>query len=277
MEIFVLSTHADAQGLYPCLLGGSGKKRVGDVLQIALPDNLSPVTAWVRKIAGDGTFALEFDHASLPALLECAGGVPIPPYIRKGQADERDRQDYQTLFAQQGEVGSVAAPTAGLHFTPSLLDKLAKKKIEIAPVTLHVGTGTFAPVKTSDIREHAMHTEHFSLTESCANSLAKAWSQGRPVFAVGTTSLRVLESIRPAILRGEEVWSGGRSTNIFLHPGKTISSIQGLITNFHLPESSLLMLVSALMGRQRTLDLYAQAVRERYRFFSYGDGMLLWP
>ena len=195
--------------------------------------------------------------------------IPIPPYIRNGESDELDRLNYQTIYAK--EVGSVAAPTAGLHFTKELLEKLEELKIKTGFVTLHVGLGTFKPVTVSSLLDHQMHSENFFFDEINNDFLIQARNEKKKIFAVGTTSLRVLESSFEKNLEPNKTFS----TNIFLHPGKEIKSVDGLITNFHLPESSLLMLVSTMIGREKALELYEMAIKERYRFFSYGDGMLI--
>jgi S-adenosylmethionine:tRNA ribosyltransferase-isomerase len=265
VEAFVLSL-IPREGLYQVLLKASGKRKVGETfifgeLQLALTELGEEGTFWVKPNVA---------HADLLTLLEREAGIPIPPYIREGRSDEQDKRDYQTVYAK--ESGSVAAPTAGLHFTDELLSELRAQGFKTAFVTLHVGLGTFKPVKTSDIREHQMHAETYMVDAENA-ALIKA-SKGN-IIAVGTTTLRVLESS----------WHEGdfdfpapgetRQTRIFLHPGKEVHSIQGLITNFHLPQSSLLMLVSTLLGRERTLALYQEAVNAGYRFFSYGDAMLI--
>ena len=218
----------------------------------------------------DGTFQVKFNHKfeSLEDYLEACALVPIPPYIREGVADERDREDYQTIYAK--EPGSVAAPTAGLHFTDEVFESLKRKEIQRCFVTLHVGPGTFAPVKSETITDHKMHSEQFKIDKDNLDKL----NTNRLRFAVGTTSLRVLESAWSS--EGYQIQPGQLlSTDIFLHPGKDVNSINGMITNFHLPGSSLLMLVSALIGREKTLELYQIAIEQKYRFYSYGDAMLI--
>lgn len=258
-ELFILSL-TPKEGSYEALIKTSRKKKIGDLY--LLPDGSKSV---IKEATSEGTFFLEFERP-LQSLLNEFGEVPIPPYIREGISDESDKINYQTIFAK--EIGSVAAPTAGLHFTPELFEKLNSSGITQSFVTLHVGIGTFLPVKSHRIIEHKMHYEQFALTSMCKNELTSSYAEGVPVIAVGTTSLRVLESTyRSDALTGK--------TNIFLYPGKKIESISGLITNFHLPRSTLLMLVSALIGREETLRIYEIAVKERYRFFSYGDAMLI--
>lgn len=214
-----------------------------------------------------------FWRGSLTARLEETGRLPLPPYIRREQGPD-DRTRYQTLYARPDKAGSVAAPTAGLHFTDALRARLADLGFPWLEVTLHVGYGTFSPVREQDIREHPMHREFVELPAETARAVNEARRQGRPVIAVGTTSARTLEGV--ALASGglpDEGWQGW--TDIFIYPGFRFQVLDGLITNFHLPKSSLLMLVSALAGRETVLDAYAHAVRKKYRFFSYGDAMLI--
>lgn len=194
------------------------------------------------------------------------GEMPIPPYIKK----KLDRQErYQTVYAKVN--GSSAAPTAGLHFTPELIEKIKLKGVEIVPVLLHVGLGTFRPVKTDDILDHKMHSEYFSISEIAAEKINSAKRENRRVIAVGTTSVRVLES---ACENGVIVPKSG-DTNIFIYPPYRFKMVDALVTNFHLPESTLLMLVSAFMGRDNALSMYREAVKDKYRFFSFGDATLI--
>jgi S-adenosylmethionine:tRNA ribosyltransferase-isomerase len=229
------------------------KMRAGAVVATA------GTTATVLEILQDGTRLLRFDA---PPDLERFGEMPIPPYFHR-RADESDRDRYQTVYAR--DPGSVAAPTAGLHFTPEILAGLPH-----AFLTLHVGAGTFQPVKTDDLSSHIMHHENYSLPVETAKRVNAAKSSGGRIVAVGTTSARVLESL-PA---GDLIPSTG-STDIFIRPPYRFHRVDTLLTNFHLPESTLLMLVSALAGRERILMAYKEAVREQYRFFSYGDCMLI--
>lgn len=201
--------------------------------------------------------------------LEVCGHVPLPPYIRRGDAPE-DRERYQTVFARQR--GSVAAPTAGLHFTPEVLDEIRRRGVQVESITLHVGLGTFQPVRMDNIEEHAMHEERYTLGDSAAIALQSAVREGRRVVAVGTTVVRTLEHCARTD-GGLEPHSG--RTNIFLYPGGDFRIVNAMLTNFHLPQSTLLMLVCAFAGRENVLAAYAHAVRERYRFFSYGDCMFI--
>jgi S-adenosylmethionine:tRNA ribosyltransferase-isomerase len=212
-------------------------------------------------------FELEFDQDLLP-LLERIGQVPLPPYITHA-ADREDEARYQTVYA--AHPGAVAAPTAGLHFTPELLARLRARGIETVHLTLHVGAGTFQPVRVQRVAEHVMHSEWYRISEAAAAAVNAARAEGRPVVAVGTTSLRALES---AAANGR-VQAGSRDTALFITPGFAFQVVDRLITNFHLPKSTLLMLVSAFAGMERIRSAYAHAIAQGYRFFSYGDAMLL--
>ena len=232
------------------------------------------VTAIAEARHADGSFTLQFEgEEPVEVLLERAGQVPLPPYIAGKRAiDERDRADYQTMFAR--EDGAVAAPTAALHFTSRLIDALDARGIGRETLTLHVGAGTFLPVKADDTDDHQMHSEWGRIEPAVADRLNAVRASGGRLIAVGTTSLRLLESatgsdrvIRP--------FSG--DTAIFITPGYTFNAVDGLMTNFHLPKSTLMMLVSALMGRERMMAAYVHAIQERYRFYSYGDSSLLLP
>ncbi len=202
-------------------------------------------------------------------LLAQVGEMPLPPYIRRKPA-ETDAERYQTVYAK--ESGSSAAPTAGLHFTPGLMERVRAAGAEFVEVLLHVGLGTFRPVKTENVLDHKMHSEFYAVSPEAAGKLNDAKKQGRRIIAVGTTSVRVLES---ATDDTGEIRAGSGDTDIFIYPPYTFRSVDGLITNFHLPESTLVMLVSAFIGREKTLALYKEAVEREYRFFSYGDACLL--
>lgn len=261
-EIFLLNLgeERDYVFYYDCLIKSRGPKELG---QHFFFDEY--VKGTISKIYGDGRFEVFFnlDQEYFLDFLERKALIPLPPYIRDGLSDEKDRVDYQTVFAK--ELGSVAAPTAGLHFTEGLL-----AKIPHSYVNLHVGLGTFKPVDSEDIRGHSLHREFFSIPK---DSLKNLNEKRENLIAVGTTSLRVLESSWAN--RGFSCPEEGRDTDIFLYPGVKVNSIKGLITNFHLPKSSLLMLVSALIGRKKTLELYGIAIQKQYRFYSYGDAMLI--
>jgi S-adenosylmethionine:tRNA ribosyltransferase-isomerase len=204
------------------------------------------------------------------ALVEALGHVPLPPYIKRPD-EPADRDRYQTIFASRR--GSVAAPTAGLHFTPETLDDLAERGVERTAVTLHVGYGTFKPVRVQHVEEHVVDPEPYEISNAAAAAIDAARRHGRRVIAVGTTTTRALEDA--AIRGGGTLAPGAALATLFIHPGFEFRVIAGLMTNFHLPRSSLLMLVAAFAGRDRVLAAYASAVRERYRFYSYGDAMLV--
>lgn len=262
VELFLLSLIQN-ENLFPVMLKCSGSKKINDRY---IFKNL---VATLKKIDEEGGYWVEFNTQDLIGDLNEEGLIPIPPYIRDGIADEKDKTQYQTVYAR--ELGSVAAPTAGLHFTPELLQNLKSSGYDHAYVTLHVGVGTFKPVQKENILDHKMHKEFYSIDQNNSSSIAKNFGH---LIAVGTTSLRTLQAcsqngsfIAPS--------PGFHETDIFLYPGKNIFGMKGLITNFHLPKSSLLMLVSSLIGRQKTLELYELAKKEHYRFFSYGDAMLI--
>lgn len=263
VELFLLSLISSEEH-YPAMLRASGKRKEGDFFEFG------KLTAVITRVLGDGTFLVKFNfnHDELLSFLEEEGRIPIPPYIRGGQSDAQDKLQYQTVYAK--ETGSVAAPTAGLHFSQELLEELKAHGHPLATVTLHVGAGTFAPVKAENILEHKMHAELFTIDAENLKTIQAATYR----VAVGTTTLRTLESSwRDGNVRFEG--NGFQSTDIFLHPGKQVHSIDALVTNFHLPQSSLLMLVSALVGREKILEIYRIAIENKYRFFSYGDGMLI--
>lgn len=243
--------------------------REGDRIQFP-----SDVAAVAEQRHPDGSFTLAFEGTEpVEVLLERAGRMPLPPYIAgKRPTDERDKSDYQTIFAR--EDGAVAAPTAALHFTPELLAALDAAGIVHEMLTLHVGAGTFLPVKAEDTADHAMHAEWGRIEAETADRLNAARAAGNRVIAVGTTSLRLLES---AAGEDDIIRPFAGDTSIFITPGYRFRAIDGLMTNFHLPKSTLFMLVSALMGLERMQEIYAHAVTEEYRFYSYGDSSLLIP
>jgi S-adenosylmethionine:tRNA ribosyltransferase-isomerase len=248
----------------------NGKRlREGD--PVAFP---AGVMATAEARHADGSWTLAFaGEEPVEVLLERAGSMPLPPYIAgKRPTDEADKADYQTMFAR--EKGAVAAPTAALHFTPELMAALAARGVVHETLTLHVGAGTFLPVKAEDTTDHAMHAEWGRIDAATADRLNAARAVGRRVIAVGTTSLRLLESAagEDRVIRPFE-----GDTSIFITPGYTFRAIDGLMTNFHLPKSTLFMLVSALMGLDRMQQAYAAAIAREYRFYSYGDSSLLLP
>ncbi|MBR5228842.1 MAG: tRNA preQ1(34) S-adenosylmethionine ribosyltransferase-isomerase QueA [Firmicutes bacterium] len=218
----------------------------------------------------DGTRIIEFRYDGyFHERLEENGNIPLPPYIERS-AEDLDKQMYQTVYCR--EEGSVAAPTAGLHFTEELLQKVAEKGVKLAYVTLHVGIGTFRPVKCDVVEEHHMHFEEYSITEENAAIINKTKEEGGRVISVGTTSTRTMES---AADENGRLVAGSGSTDIFIYPGYSFKIVDNLITNFHLPKSTLLMLISAMYDREKMLDVYREAVAEGYHFFSYGDAMFI--
>ena len=244
------------------------KLRAGDRLTFAA--GLEAVVA--ERGETDVTVRFDCGETGLAEALDQAGQMPLPPYIASRRApDDRDREDYQAIWARH--AGAVAAPTASLHFDAPLLDALRARGVGFSEVTLHVGAGTFLPVKVEDVTTHRMHAEWGEVRPETVEAIAETRAEGGRVIAVGTTALRLLE----AAARGGGLAPFRGETDIFIYPGFAFRAVDGLMTNFHLPQSTLLMLVSALMGRERMLEAYAHAVRERYRFFSYGDASLLLP
>lgn len=256
-------------GVWEVLLRSRGRLHEGDSLSLGQDHCMKLLSRGLR-----GVWTVKVDPP-MPAekVLEKVGKVPLPPYIRRAPQDARDAQDrqwYQTVYAS--DPGSVAAPTAGLHFTERLLDALRQRGVDLSYVTLHVGLGTFQPIEVEDLTTHPMHAESFELPAETVEKINRAKAAGRRVIAVGTTSVRVLESCcnSAGVLTPQ---SG--ATNIFIYPPYRFRCVDALITNFHLPGSTLLALVFALAGRDVVLDAYAEAVRQRYRFFSYGDAMFI--
>ena len=226
------------------------------------------LTATIAEVLPDGNRVVEFHYEGIfLEVLEQLGKMPLPPYIK---AELEDQERYQTVYSR--EVGSAAAPTAGLHFTKELLEKIREKGVKTAFVTLHVGLGTFRPVKAEDISDHLMHSEFCMMSAETAQKLNETKANGGRVICVGTTSCRTVESLANPDGSFEEK---SKWTDIFIYPGYQFKGMDGLITNFHLPESTLVMLVSAFAGRENVLSAYEQAVKERYRFFSFGDAMLI--
>jgi len=227
----------------------------------------------IRKHEGTAELSFNLSGDDFDAALAASGAMPLPPYIAaKRPADESDKQDYQTVWAKN--AGAVAAPTASLHFDEALLQKLADKGVSFTHVTLHVGAGTFLPVKTDDVSQHKMHAEWGEVTETAAQEINDTIVNGGRIIPVGTTALRLIESA--AVAPGKiAAWRG--ETDIFIRPGFQFQLTDALMTNFHLPKSTLLMLVAALMGKTRMMDIYDHAIEQGYRFFSYGDASLLLP
>lgn len=245
-----------------------GKKlHVGDRVSFSEDGSLS---AKIMEHSEGGTRIVRFEYeGDFHELLERIGKIPLPPYIER-DSDEEDKERYQTVYCK--EEGSVAAPTAGLHFTEELIEKALEKGVKIAYVTLHVGIGTFRPVKCENVEEHKMHFEEYEIDEENAAIINAAKKAGGRIISVGTTSTRTVES---AAAPDGTVIPGHGNTDIFIYPGYRFKVIDRLITNFHLPKSTLLMLVSALYNREKILDIYKEAVEQKYRFFSYGDAMLI--
>ena len=235
------------------------KARLGSVIHFC--DELSAV---VTEIGDYGARTIEFQFDGVfEDILDRVGNMPLPPYIKEKLAD---KERYQTVYSKI--EGSAAAPTAGLHFTPELIQKLKDMGVEFATVLLHIGLGTFRPVKEENILDHEMHTEYYEIEEENAEKINKATREGRRVICVGTTSVRTLETVAD---ENGYVRAQKGDTSIFIYPGYKFKCVKALITNFHLPESTLIMLVSALVGREKTLEIYNEAVKEKYRFFSFGD------
>lgn len=255
-------------GSWSCLCRPAKKVQGGDILQIA--DGFS---AKVLAKKDDGVIEIVFNKSQdeLFQCLEDYGSVPLPPYIKRERQRESDKENYQTIYAKQGTA--VAAPTAGLHFNQKIFDLIDQKGIKKAFITLNVGAGTFLPVKSDEIKDHKMHHESFSISESSANIINSARQEGGRVVAVGTTSLRALESVAS---EDGLVSSCTASTNIFIHPPYKFKIVDILMTNFHLPKSTLFMLICAFVGYKRAYEIYNHAIDKKYRFYSYGDSSLLY-
>ncbi len=262
IEIFLLN-HV-VNDTWRCLVKPGRKCPVGT--KITVSDNFS---ATVMDLASEGSRLIKFDYeGEFWSALSMAGNIPLPPYIKR-DAEKSDSSTYQTIYAKI--KGSVAAPTAGLHFTEDIFQALKKKGVEIVEVLLHVGLGTFRPVKSDNIEDHNMHSEYCSISQDVAQKINNAKAQGRRVLAVGTTSTRTLESFA----EGKQLGYGDKWTSIFIYPGKKFNIIDGMITNFHMPESTLIMMISAFAGYENVMNAYKMAVEAKYRFFSYGDAMLI--
>ena len=263
-KIEVLLLKRKENNIWETLVKPGKKAKIGT--KISFGDGL--LTGEVIDVVEEGNRLIKFSYEGIfEEILDQLGQMPLPPYI-KHQLKERER--YNTVYAEH--TGSAAAPTAGLHFTPELLEKIEKKGVDIARVTLHVGLGTFRPVKVDEITDHHMHSEFFQIEEEAATKINRAKDAGKKVICVGTTSCRTVESAADETghLKACSGW-----TEIFIYPGYQFKVLDSLITNFHLPESTLVMLVSALAGREHVLAAYEEAVKERYRFFSFGDAMLI--
>lgn len=263
-KIEVLLLKRKENNIWETLVKPGKKAKIGT--KISFGDGL--LMGEVVDIVEEGNRLIQFTYEGIfEEILDQLGQMPLPPYITHHL---EDKNRYQTVYAEH--TGSAAAPTAGLHFTPELLEKIEKKGVDIARVTLHVGLGTFRPVKVDEITDHHMHSEFFQIEEEAATKINRAKDAGKKVICVGTTSCRTVESAADETghLKACSGW-----TEIFIYPGYQFKVLDSLITNFHLPESTLVMLVSALAGREHVLAAYEEAVKERYRFFSFGDAMLI--
>jgi S-adenosylmethionine:tRNA ribosyltransferase-isomerase len=293
VEIFLhrkLSDSKASGNIWECLVGGRIKE--GQIVEFSsLLNTKKPVAfssapllarsgglkAEILKNNQDGTWQVKFNQSGTVfwKTINKIGVVPLPPYIKRDKKVAGDKENYQTVFADARKVGSAAAPTAGLHFTKGLLKKIKAKGVKIVYVTLHVGLGTFAPVKTEKISEHQMHSEFAEISAATIKAILAAKKSGGRIIPVGTTSCRVLESLdwssRQDGLKSQSFW-----TDIFIYPGYKFKITDALITNFHLPKSTLLMLVSALAGKKHINRAYQEAIRRHYRFFSYGDAMFIY-
>jgi S-adenosylmethionine:tRNA ribosyltransferase-isomerase len=271
VEVFLLGPSPEAPGAWTALVRAGGALRDGE--ELSLEGDAGQVRA-LRRVA-PGTWLVDAAGGDLERVMERAGHMPLPPYIRRGRDDPReamDRERYQTVFASK--PGAVAAPTAGLHLTEALLARLADREIATARLTLHVGLGTFKPIDTDDVEGHAMHEERYEIPRETADAVRRTRAAGGRVVAVGTTSVRTLESSSAASADGLPA-AGSGATSLFITRREQFRVVDALLTNFHLPRSTLLVLVAAFAGRERVLAAYREAIRERYRFFSYGDAMLI--
>ena len=271
----LLLVRPETAGRWEVLARPAKRLRVGTVLHFGDGE----LQARVTGVSELGKRTVELMHeGDLETILERAGRTPLPPYIKrdpsssgKGGRDREDRERYQTVYAR--ERGSIAAPTAGLHFTQEILDELESRAIEVVELTLHVGYGTFQPIRTETVEEHRMEAERYTIQEKTSAAIERARAQGGRVVAVGTTTVRALES---AAVEPGKPRAGSGATELFIYPGFQFQVVDALLTNLHLPRSSLLMMVSALGGGEPVKRAYREAVRERYRFYSYGDCMLLY-
>ncbi|HEY1984373.1 MAG TPA: tRNA preQ1(34) S-adenosylmethionine ribosyltransferase-isomerase QueA [Terracidiphilus sp.] len=271
-RIEVMLTEPAGENLWRALVKPGRKVAIGERLVFPSPTGGIELEAEVVERGPYGDRLLQFDPVQdFYLALDRIGHMPLPPYIHRHDA-ETDRERYQTVFSR--ENGSVAAPTAGLHFTPQILDALAARGVDVARITLHVGLGTFAPLRVERVAEVQLHSERYTLPTEAADALNRAIGEGRRVVAVGTTVVRTLEHAA-LLAAGSPLQAHSGSTRIFISPGFQFRVVSALLTNFHLPQSSLLMLVSAFAGRELVLESYRRAVEAGYRFFSYGDCMFL--
>ena len=263
-HIEVLLLKKESGDIWECLVKPAKRVKLGTI--ITFGNGL--LKAKCTKIGEDGIRHVEFIYEGIfYEILDKLGTMPLPPYIRE-KLEDKDR--YQTVYAKN--LGSAAAPTAGLHFTKELLEKIKKKNIKVCYITLHVGLGTFRPVAVEDVTKHKMHSEYYSMNKEVADTLNTAKKEGKRIIAIGTTTTRTLETI---MTKYNEFTSCSGWTNIFIYPGYKFKAIDGLITNFHLPKSTLIMLVSAFSSKKIILNAYKEAVSKQYRFFSFGDSMFI--
>lgn len=266
-EFMFLNQTSPEGNIWNTMVKGAKKVKPGNVYKF--PDGSEGTIVSDSKNDGTEFRFIEFPFRLTEEWFEKNGHIPLPPYIRR-EDDDTDSERYQTIYAK--ETGSAACPTAGLHFTEPVLEKLKEKNVDLEWITLHVGLGTFLPVRADNIEEHKMHEEFYTVPYDVAEKINSAKKEGRPILAVGTTSVRTLESASD----GNGIVHGGtRSTSIFMYPGYKFKVVDQLFTNFHTPESTLIMLVSAFAGRENILNAYKIAVENKYRFFSYGDAMLI--
>ncbi|MBO7123355.1 MAG: tRNA preQ1(34) S-adenosylmethionine ribosyltransferase-isomerase QueA [Treponema sp.] len=275
VEFMFLNQAAFGEGcVWNTMVKNAKKQKAG--MRYQFPDGSVGVILDDPQNAGTEFRLLKFDFAITEGWFEKNGHIPLPPYIKR-EDEASDGERYQNVYADQ--TGSAACPTAGLHFTEEMLGRLSQKGVERVFVTLHVGLGTFLPVREDQIEDHKMHEEIFTIEADAANKINQAKKDGRPILAVGTTSVRTLESAANEALTDQNadglIRPGTRGTSIFMYPGYKFKVVDQMFTNFHTPESTLIMLVSAFAGRENILAAYNEAVRERYRFFSYGDCMLI--
>lgn len=263
IEVLLLTDKGD--GLWECLTRPGRKTREG--VELTFGDGM--LTATVEKVQPDGNRLIRFHYEGIfLEILDQLGTMPLPPYIKEKLEDQ---ERYQTVYSKT--PGSAAAPTAGLHFTDEMLDALQNKGVKLAFVTLHVGLGTFRPVKEEEITDHVMHSEFYMMDEATAEQINSTRKAGGKIWAVGTTASRTLETIadEDGLVRAQSGW-----TDIFIYPGYRFKAVDHLVTNFHLPESTLMMLISAFASREMVMEAYRQAIEQEYRFFSFGDSMLLY-
>jgi S-adenosylmethionine:tRNA ribosyltransferase-isomerase len=277
IEVFLLKNIDKKKNIWQCLIKGKVKIETEILFSNKLLATVLSINDGINEVS------FNFNYNRLIKSLDKIGQVPLPPYIKRDKQKKEDRKNYQTVYAKDNKLGSSAAPTAGLHFTSSLLEKMKNKKIKVIEGTLHVGLGTFKPIKEENILNHTMHSEDIEISTKAINDIIKAKNSGKRIIAVGTTSCRILESLSKYLKinsnTGKYLKYQGPSlkfsTDIFIYPGYKFKITDALITNFHLPKSSLILLISAMIGRDQVMSIYNLAVKKKYRFFSYGDAMLI--